>query len=98
MGFNKLSENNIQLMEEKKELKAQLSARASEKAAVKKELEKMKTDSNATEFTLKQKIVSAPMFQPRNHGDAGNNQNSAIYRRSVRKRKEVSSCWGRERW
>lgn len=65
VGFNKLSENNIQLRKEKSELGAQLKARTAEKAAVEKELEKMKTDSNATEYGLKQKIVSTPRFQPR---------------------------------
>lgn len=64
LGFNKLSDNNIQLMKDKSELGAQLGARTAEKAAVEKELEKMKTDSNATEFGLKQKLVSTPTFQP----------------------------------
>lgn len=64
-GFNKLSENNIQLRKEKSELGAQLGARTAEKAALEKELEKMKTDLNATEYGLKQKTVSTPTFQPR---------------------------------
>lgn len=60
MGFNKLSDNNIQLRKEKSELGAQLGARTAEKAAVEKELEKMKSDLNVTEFGLKQKLVSTP--------------------------------------
>lgn len=64
MGFNKLSDNNIQLRKEKSELGAQLGARTAEKAAVEKELEKMKSDFNVTEFGLKQRIVSTPMLQP----------------------------------
>lgn len=63
LGFNKLSDNNIQLMKDKSELGAQLGARTAEKAAVEKELEKMKTDSNATEVGLKQKLVSTPTLQ-----------------------------------
>ncbi|TNM88290.1 hypothetical protein fugu_006511 [Takifugu bimaculatus] len=56
VGFNKLSDNNIQLRKEKSELGAQLGARTAEKAAVEKELEKMKSDFNVTEVGLKQRI------------------------------------------
>lgn len=63
MGFNKLSDNNIQLRKEKSELGAKLGARTAEKAAVEKELEKMKSDLNITEFGLKQKLVSTPRPQ-----------------------------------
>lgn len=58
MGFNKLSDNNIQLRKEKSELGAQLGARTAEKAAVEKELEKMKSNLNVTEYGLMQKLVS----------------------------------------
>lgn len=71
VGFNKLSDNNIQLRKEKSELGAQLGARTAEKAAVEKELAKMKADSNATEFVLNQKLVSTLTLQkPLNRGHA----------------------------
>lgn len=63
MGFNKLSDNNIQLRKEKSELRAQLGARTAEKAAVQKELEKMKSDLNVTEFDLMGKLVSTALLQ-----------------------------------
>lgn len=64
MGFNKLSDNNIQLRKEKSELRAQLGARTAEKAAVQKELEKTKSEHNATNFELMGKLVSAATLQP----------------------------------
>lgn len=89
VGFNKLSENNIQLRKEKSDLGAQLKARTAEKAAVEKELEKMKTDSNATEYGLKQKIVSTPTFQPQSRivpiTAAQEITKFCIYRRPARK-------------
>lgn len=57
-SFNKLSDVNIQLRKEKSELGAQLEARTAEKAALEKEMEKLKTDANTTEFQLKIKLVS----------------------------------------
>lgn len=89
-GFNKLSDNNIQLRKEKSELGAQLGARTAEKAALEKELEKMKTDLNATEYGLKQKNVSTPTFQPRFQivGIVATQEVTklCIYRRPARKR------------
>lgn len=58
LNFNRLSENNIKLRKEKGELGAQLGARTAEKAAVEKELEKVKTEANTTVTQLRQKIVS----------------------------------------
>lgn len=58
LNFNRLSENNIQLRKEKGELGAQLGARTAEKAALEKDLEKLKTDANSTEYELKRKLVS----------------------------------------
>lgn len=58
VNFNRLSENNIQLRKEKGELGAQLGARTGEKAALETELAKLKTDTNKTEFILKDKLVS----------------------------------------
>ncbi|XP_059197523.1 plasmalemma vesicle associated protein b [Centropristis striata] len=58
LNFNRLSENNIQLRKEKGELGAQLGARTAEKAAVEAELTKLKTDSNNTEYKLKEKLAS----------------------------------------
>lgn len=89
VGFNKLSENNIQLRKEKSDLGAQLKACTAEKAAVEIELEKMKTDSNATEYGLKQKIVSTPTFQPQSRivpiTAAQEITKFCIYRRPARK-------------
>ncbi|XP_022607184.1 plasmalemma vesicle-associated protein-like isoform X1 [Seriola dumerili] len=56
LSFNRLSENNIQLRKEKGELGAQLEARTAEKAALEKEMEKLKTDANSTEYQLKMKL------------------------------------------
>ncbi|XP_076582408.1 plasmalemma vesicle associated protein b isoform X2 [Chaetodon auriga] len=56
-NFNRLSENNILLRKEKGELGAQLGARTAEKAALEKEMEKLKTDANATESGLKVKLA-----------------------------------------
>lgn len=47
-NFNQLSENNIKLRKEKGELGAQLGARTAEKAALEKEVEKLKTAANET--------------------------------------------------
>ncbi|GAA6221282.1 plasmalemma vesicle-associated protein [Lates japonicus] len=57
-SFNKLSDDNIQLRKEKGELGAQLEARTAEKAALEKEMEKLKTDANTTEFQLKMKLTN----------------------------------------
>ena len=96
VGFNKLSENNIQLRKEKSELAAQLGARTAEKAAVEKELEKAKADSNATEYGLKQKYVSAPTFQPRGLTTrvvaAREITHLCIYRMPARKRRASCRC------
>ncbi|XP_070688480.1 plasmalemma vesicle associated protein b [Pempheris klunzingeri] len=57
LGFNRLSENSIQLRKEKGELGAQLGACTAGKAALEKEMEKLKADANSTEFVLKEKIT-----------------------------------------
>ncbi|XP_061594783.1 plasmalemma vesicle associated protein b [Cololabis saira] len=56
LGYNRLSENNIQLTKEKGELGAQLEARASEKAALEKEMAKQGEASNKTVQDLKIKL------------------------------------------
>lgn len=61
-GFNRLSENNIQLRKEKGELGAQLGARTAEKDALEKELAKLKIDANTTEHGLKEKLVSRSFY------------------------------------
>ncbi|KAM9848514.1 plasmalemma vesicle associated protein b [Aulostomus maculatus] len=58
LNFNRLNENNNQLRKEKAELGAQLEARAAEKAALEKEMEKIKTDANKTENELRVKILN----------------------------------------
>lgn len=58
LSFNRLSENNIQLRKEKGELGAQLGARTAEKAALEKEMEKIKADANTTEYTLRDKLTN----------------------------------------
>ncbi|XP_028259808.1 plasmalemma vesicle associated protein b [Parambassis ranga] len=58
MGFNRLSENNIQLRKEKAALGAQLGARTTEKGALEKDLAKLKTDANNTEHQLKNKLAN----------------------------------------
>ncbi|CAI5635519.1 plasmalemma vesicle associated protein b [Oreochromis niloticus] len=55
LGFNKLSDNNIELRKEKSKLEAQLKARAEERAALEKEMAKQKLDANKTEQDLKKK-------------------------------------------
>ncbi|XP_049573490.1 plasmalemma vesicle associated protein b [Syngnathus scovelli] len=55
-GFNRLSENNIQLRKEKGELAAQLGARTAEKDALAKQLEQIAADANATKFYLVNKF------------------------------------------
>ncbi|KAM9357586.1 plasmalemma vesicle associated protein b [Symphorus nematophorus] len=55
-GFNRLSENNIQLRKEKADLGAKLEARTAEKDALEKEMAKLKSEANATEFGLKVKL------------------------------------------
>lgn len=62
LSFNRLSENNIQLRKEKGDLGAQLEARTAEKAALEKEMEKLKSDANSTVFELKAKLVSRWMI------------------------------------
>lgn len=63
LGFNKLSNDTIKLRKEKSMLGGQLGLCMAKKAGVEKELVKLKNDSNSTESTLKQKVVSAPTFQ-----------------------------------
>ncbi|XP_029355725.1 plasmalemma vesicle associated protein b [Echeneis naucrates] len=58
LSFNRLSENNIQLMKEKGELGAQLEACKAEKASLEKEMEKLKNDANSTQFQLKFRLSS----------------------------------------
>lgn len=58
LSFNRLSEINIQLRKEKGELGAQLGARTAEKADLEKEMAKLKTEANSTEFELKKKLVT----------------------------------------
>lgn len=72
VGFNKLSDNNIQLRKEKSELGKQLGACKAEKLALVKSLEKLQTESKANESALQQRIVSTPGFQ--NHPDRGTNR------------------------
>ncbi|XP_029004054.1 plasmalemma vesicle associated protein b [Betta splendens] len=57
-SFNKLSENNVQLRKDKSELGAQLKARTAEKAALEKEMEKLKTQANSTQLELKTRLTS----------------------------------------
>ncbi|KAM9796182.1 plasmalemma vesicle associated protein b [Syngnathus typhle] len=57
-GFNRLSENNIQLRKEKGELGAQLGARTAEKEALAKQLEQLMADANATKFYLMTKLAN----------------------------------------
>lgn len=65
LGFNKLSDNNIELRKEKSKLEAQLKARAEERAALEKEMAKQKLDANKTEQDLKKKSVSSlPRWSP----------------------------------
>uniref|UniRef100_A0A3Q4N6U7 Plasmalemma vesicle associated protein b n=1 Tax=Neolamprologus brichardi TaxID=32507 RepID=A0A3Q4N6U7_NEOBR len=59
LGFNKLSDNNIKLRNEKSKLEAQLKARAEERAALEREMAKQKIDANKTEQDLKKKSVSS---------------------------------------
>lgn len=58
VNLNSLGENNIQLRKEKDELGAELKTRTGEKEALQKDLDKLKTDTNNTEFGLKLKLVS----------------------------------------
>ncbi|XP_040897020.1 plasmalemma vesicle associated protein b [Toxotes jaculatrix] len=58
LNFNRMSENNIQLRKEKGALGAQLDARTAEKAALQKEMEKLKTDANNTEHQLRTKLLN----------------------------------------
>lgn len=65
LGFNKLSDNNIELRKEKSKLEAQLKARAEERAALEKEMAKQQIDANKTEQDLKKKSVSSlPRWSP----------------------------------
>ncbi|XP_051232862.1 plasmalemma vesicle associated protein b [Dicentrarchus labrax] len=57
LGFNRLSENNIQLRKEKGDLGAQLGARTAEKDALEKEMAKLKTEANNTQNELKMKLA-----------------------------------------
>ncbi|XP_051929894.1 plasmalemma vesicle associated protein b isoform X1 [Hippocampus zosterae] len=58
LGFNRLSENNIQLRREKGELGAQLGARTAEKDALAKQLDQLMTYTNATKFDLMNKLAN----------------------------------------
>ncbi|KAM4547859.1 plasmalemma vesicle associated protein b [Odontesthes bonariensis] len=58
LGFNRLSDNNIKLRKEKGELGAQLGARTAEKAALEKEMTKLKNDSNNMELELRKKVTN----------------------------------------
>ncbi|KAM7409691.1 hypothetical protein PAMA_001266 [Pampus argenteus] len=58
LGFNRLSDNNIQMGKEKGELAAQLGARTAEKAALEKVVEKLKSDANHTVHELKSKLAN----------------------------------------
>uniref|UniRef100_A0A3Q3WK03 Uncharacterized protein n=1 Tax=Mola mola TaxID=94237 RepID=A0A3Q3WK03_MOLML len=58
VNLNSLGENNIQLRKEKDELGAELKTRTGEKEALQKDLDKLKTDTNNTEFGLKLKLVN----------------------------------------
>ncbi|XP_046869810.1 plasmalemma vesicle associated protein b [Hypomesus transpacificus] len=53
LSFNRLSENNIQLRKEKGELSGALGARTGEKAALEKEVLRLKTAANATVVSTK---------------------------------------------
>lgn len=64
LGFNKLSDNNIKLRNEKSKLEAQLKARAEERAALEREMAKQKIDANKTEQDLKKKSVSSLHWSP----------------------------------
>ncbi|XP_035510047.1 plasmalemma vesicle associated protein b [Morone saxatilis] len=57
LGFNRLSETNIQLRKEKGDLGAQLGARTAEKDALEKDIAKLKTEANNTEHVLKNKLA-----------------------------------------
>ncbi|XP_077440479.1 plasmalemma vesicle associated protein b isoform X1 [Vanacampus margaritifer] len=57
LGFNRLSENNIQLRKEKGELRAQLGACMAEKDAFAKRLEQLGTLANATKLDLMAKLA-----------------------------------------
>ncbi|XP_076009708.1 plasmalemma vesicle associated protein b [Genypterus blacodes] len=57
LNFNKLSENNVNLRKDKGDLGAQLGARTAEKAALVKEVEKLKTEANHTAHGFSQKIA-----------------------------------------
>ncbi|XP_058493479.1 plasmalemma vesicle associated protein b [Solea solea] len=58
LNFNQLGDQNVQLRKEKGELGAQLAARTTEKAALEKDLAKLKTDCNSTETLLKVKLAN----------------------------------------
>ncbi|KAM9761589.1 plasmalemma vesicle associated protein b isoform 1-T2 [Menidia menidia] len=58
LGFNRLSENNIQLRKEKAELGAQLGARTAEKVSLEKEMTKLKNESGNTEQELRKKLTT----------------------------------------
>ncbi|XP_077463056.1 plasmalemma vesicle associated protein b [Stigmatopora argus] len=56
IGYNRLSDNNIQLRKEKGDLGAQLGACTAEKGALEKQLEQLKVDANATKLDLMTKL------------------------------------------
>ncbi|XP_061540388.1 plasmalemma vesicle associated protein b isoform X2 [Phycodurus eques] len=58
LGFNRLSDNNIELRKEKGELRAQLGARTSEKDALEKQLEQLRSVANATKLDLMTKLAN----------------------------------------
>ncbi|XP_061682024.1 plasmalemma vesicle associated protein b isoform X2 [Syngnathoides biaculeatus] len=57
LGFNKLSDNNIQLRKEKGELRAQLGMRTAERDALEKQLEQLRAAFNATKLDLMRKLA-----------------------------------------
>uniref|UniRef100_A0A8C6NYV9 Plasmalemma vesicle associated protein b n=1 Tax=Nothobranchius furzeri TaxID=105023 RepID=A0A8C6NYV9_NOTFU len=57
MGFNMLSDNNVKLKKEKGELGVQLSARTAEKAAVEREMMKLKMNFTSVDQDLRRKLV-----------------------------------------
>uniref|UniRef100_A0A1A7XA45 Vessel-specific 1 n=2 Tax=Iconisemion striatum TaxID=60296 RepID=A0A1A7XA45_9TELE len=59
MGFNMLSESNVKLKKEKGELGVQLSARTAEKAAVEREMMKLKMNSTSVEQDLRRKLANS---------------------------------------
>uniref|UniRef100_A0A1A8CWP7 Vessel-specific 1 n=1 Tax=Nothobranchius kadleci TaxID=1051664 RepID=A0A1A8CWP7_NOTKA len=59
MGFNMLSDNNVKLKKEKGELGVQLSARTAEKAAVEREMMKLKMNFTSVDQDLRRKLANS---------------------------------------